>query len=123
MTRVFVYGTLKRGGSNHRFLAGQHYLGEARTAPGYTLYSLGDYPGMVRSADPAHTVTGEIWSVDAACLTQLDALEGVDEGLYTRELIPLATPPFATEPVATYLYARNLAGRPHLGATWLAATT
>ena len=44
MTRVFVYGTLKRGGSNHSFLAGQRYLGPARTPPGFTLHSLGDYP-------------------------------------------------------------------------------
>lgn len=122
MTRVFVYGTLKRGGSNHRFLAGQHYLGTTRTVAGYTLYSLGDYPGMIRSDDPAHTVTGELWSVDAACLAALDELEGVEEGLYTREPIVLA-PPFDTEPVATYLYQRSLAGRAHLGDSWPVATT
>lgn len=117
MTRVFVYGTLKRGGSNHRYLAGQHYLGNARTAPGYTLYSLGDYPGMVHSGDPTHTVTGEVWLVDAAGLVQLDALEGVDEGLYARELIALVAP-CDTEPVATYLYLRSLSSRPHLGSEW-----
>jgi len=37
MTRIFVYGTLKRGGRNHHFMAGQQFVGEARTAPGYTL--------------------------------------------------------------------------------------
>lgn len=121
MTQVFVYGTLKRGGSNHRFLSGQRYLGDTRTAPGYRLYSLGDYPGMVRSGDPTHTVTGEIWSVDDACLDQLDALEGVDEGLYARELIAL-TAPFDTKPVATYLYLRGLSDRPPLGDTWPVAT-
>ena len=31
MTTVFVYGTLKRGGSNHAFLQGQQFLGEGRT--------------------------------------------------------------------------------------------
>lgn len=117
MTRVFVYGTLKRGGSNHHFLAGQRYLGNARTTGSYTLYAVADYPGMVRSADPAHFVTGEVWAVDATCLAQLDQLEGLAEGLYTREPIPLAAP-FADQPVDTYLYLRRIAGHPMIGSTW-----
>jgi gamma-glutamylcyclotransferase (GGCT)/AIG2-like uncharacterized protein YtfP len=57
---VFVYGTLKRGGSNHHYLAGQQYLGAAHTVPGFNLYSLGTYPGLV--TDPAATcgVAGEL---------------------------------------------------------------
>jgi gamma-glutamylaminecyclotransferase len=117
MKSVFVYGTLKRGGSNHRFLAGQQFLGEATTAPGYTLYSLGGYPGMVRSINSTHFVTGEVWNVDDACLAKLDKLEGIDEGLYARESIPLQ-PPFADQVVDTYLYLRGLEGRGHLGSVW-----
>ncbi|TAG31979.1 MAG: hypothetical protein EAZ36_02825, partial [Verrucomicrobia bacterium] len=30
---VFVYGTLKRGGSNHAFMVGQRFIGLARHAP------------------------------------------------------------------------------------------
>ena len=37
MIRLFVYGTLKRGGSNHAQLAGQKFIAEAHTMPGYTL--------------------------------------------------------------------------------------
>ena len=117
MTKVFVYGTLKRGGSNHRFLAGQQFLGEARTAPGYTLYALGDYPGMVRAANDQTGVTGEIWAIDATCLDQLDKLEGVAEGLYERVPVKLS-PPFADQPVETYLYLRDLTGRPVIGSIW-----
>ena len=117
MTRVFVYGTLKQGGRNHPCLAGQQFLGEARSLPGFTLFSLGRYPGMVRAADDAAGVTGELWVVDAACLKQLDQLEGVAEGLYERVTIKLA-PPFADEPAQTYLYLRDLAGKTALGATW-----
>ncbi len=117
MTLVFVYGTLKRHGSNHRFLAGQEFVGEARTVGGYILHALGDYPGMVRSTDTAHSVTGEIWKVSASCLAALDALEGLDEGLYARESIKLA-PPFHQEIVQTYLYLRSAEGRPVLGDTW-----
>lgn len=115
MTRIFVYGTLKRGGSNHAWLAGQQFLGAARTSPGYTLYSLGDHPGMVRAANDQAGVTGELWLVDDACLWQLDELEGVAEGLYERTAIQLVAP-FATEPVETYLYLGRLAGHASLGA-------
>lgn len=118
MTLVFVYGTLKRGGSNHRFLAGQQFVAEARTVPGYTLYALDGYPGMVPAPTAPHGVTGELWSVDEACLARLDALEGVSENLYRRAPIPLAAP-HAQLSAETYLYARPTAGRPHLGPTWI----
>jgi gamma-glutamylcyclotransferase (GGCT)/AIG2-like uncharacterized protein YtfP len=116
-TSVFVYGTLKRGGSNYSWLAGQHFAGTARTAPGFRLYSLGSYPGMV--ADPTDTagVEGELWLVDGDCLRRLDELEGVDEGLYRREPIALAEPPGHPR-VETYLYARTLAGARPLGSNW-----
>ena len=120
MTTLFVYGTLKRGGSNHAHLAGQKFLGPARTAAGYTLISLGDYPGLVRSADDREGVTGELWSVDDPCLAHLDEFEGITENLYRRAEIPLATPCSlgSAAPVETYFYARPVAGRPQLGPTW-----
>ena len=117
MTTVFVYGTLKRGGSNHAFLAGQRYLGDARTVPGFTLYSLGDYPGMVRAPGDTAGVTGELWVVDDACLVELDRLEGLDEGLYERIDVVLAPNPFASS-AQTYLYARPPDGLSPLGDHW-----
>ena len=117
MTLVFVYGTLKRGGRNHHYMAGQQFRGEARTGPGYTLFSLGDYPGMVRSTDAANQVDGEVWAVDADGLTRLDELEGVDEQLYARVPVTLG-PPFADQAVETYLYLRDLTGRRAIGPVW-----
>ena len=114
MTRVFVYGTLKRGGDNHHYIAYQQFLGEARTAAGFMLYSLGDYPGMVRAPDDTAGVTGELWAVDDTCLQQLDLLEGVNEGLCERVVITLAVPA-DDQPVETYLYLRSVTGRPALG--------
>jgi gamma-glutamylaminecyclotransferase len=114
MTRIFVYGTLKRGGANHFILAGQQFLGPALTPPGFTLYSLGDYPGMVRAADDRDGVKGELWAVDVGCLLRLDKLEGVAEGLYGRVPVRLAEP-HAGEPAETYLYLCDLAGKPAIG--------
>ncbi|WP_438482406.1 gamma-glutamylcyclotransferase family protein [Oleiharenicola lentus] len=117
MTKVFVYGTLKRGGRNQRFMAGQRFITEARTPAGFTLYSLGYYPGMIRDPHDTHGVTGELWEVDDACLALLDELEGVDEKLYERVAISLAAP-FVAERAQTYLYLCSLEGRAHLGATF-----
>lgn len=117
MTRLFVYGTLKRGGENHLHLAGQRFLGEAATGPGFTLYGLKGFPGMVRATDAAEGVTGEVWEVDADCLRTIDILEGTVEKLYERVPIILLAP-FADLPAQTYLYLRSLEGRPSVGPTW-----
>ncbi len=117
MTRLFVYGTLKRGGSNRRQLDGQRFLGEAHTPPGYTLYSLGDYPGLVPEADDRHGVKGELWEVDDATVARLDEFEGVPEGLFRRESIPLV-PPHARIHVEAFVYARPVEGCMRLGERW-----
>ncbi|HEX2855471.1 MAG TPA: gamma-glutamylcyclotransferase family protein [Opitutaceae bacterium] len=114
---MFVYGTLKRGGSNHHYLAGQKFIGEARTAPGFRLYDLGGYPGMIPRPDDREGVTGEVWSVDADALKHLDGLEGLEEGLYRRAVISLL-PPFAKQRIEAYLYAQNAIGRREIGSTW-----
>jgi gamma-glutamylcyclotransferase (GGCT)/AIG2-like uncharacterized protein YtfP len=117
MTRLFIYGTLKRGGRNHAHLAGQKFLGEARIAPGYTLYSLGSYPGMVTQATDRKGVIGEIWAVDATALLRLDAFEGVSDGLYRREVVPLL-PPHVGARVEAFIYVRSHEGSRHLGSLW-----
>lgn len=99
------------------FLHGQKFLGEARTVPGFTLYSLGDYPGMVRAPGETHGVTGEVWSVDEACLAELDRLEGLDEGLYERVDVLLSPNPHAPS-AQTYLYLRPHHGLTPIGSTW-----
>ncbi len=117
MTHLFIYGTLKRGCKNHHHLAGQSYVGEARTAGGYRLYDLGDYPGMVADAHDTAGVTGELWSVDDRTLAHLDKFEGLTEGLYHREPVKLVAP-FDQITAHTYLYARDPGVR-LIGATWL----
>jgi len=117
MTKLFRLRHAEKGGSNHHFLAGQKFLGSAQTQPGYTLYSLGSYPGLVASPADTAGVSGELWSVDAPCLARLDVLEGLAEGLYRRATIELISP--ATPSIAeTYYFCRSVNGRPALGSSW-----
>lgn len=114
---LFVYGTLKRGCSNHRYLADQTFVGAARTVAGYQLYDLGGYPGIARDTHDLEGVTGEVWSVDEAALKRLDRFEGVHEGLYRREALPLQ-PPFADQRIEAYVSPLSLEGRRKVGCTW-----
>jgi len=117
MTLVFVYGTLKRGGSNHTYLAGQEFVAQARTLPRYRLYRIEDYPGMVPAADATAGITGEVWSVDDDCLAELDRLEGTEQGMYRREQVQLDGA-FPEANVQTYVYLRDISGCADCGSTW-----
>lgn len=117
MTLLFVYGTLKRGGSNHRFLADQQFVSVAQTQPGYRLYNVGGYPGLVVAPDEFVGITGEVWRVAPACLERLDEFEGVGEGLYRRERVPLQAP-FEFQSVDAYYYAREVMDHPIIGNAW-----
>lgn len=117
MSLIFVYGTLKCGCRNHAYLGGQAFVGEARTMPGFRLFDLGEYPGMVPDPTDREGVIGEVWSVDPACLARLDVLEGIAENLYERKFVALQ-PPFAAQTVETYLYLQAVTGRPEVGPAW-----
>lgn len=81
MIRLFVYGTLMKNCCNHKlYLSGQRYLGQA-VLPGYALYNLGSYPGVVPDRD--EKVLGELYEIDPSILEELDIFE--DNGdLYMR---------------------------------------
>jgi len=121
-TLLFVYGTLKRGCTNHAFLEGQRFVGTARTVPGFRLYDLGGYPGIATRSDDRDGVVGEVWSVDEAGLRELDHFEGVHEGLYRRERINLM-PPFADQDIDAYLPAVPFDGKPEVGGEWIEPPT
>ncbi len=73
MIRVFVYGSLLSHCYNHKYyLRNQKYLGAA-CLNGYSLYSLGSYPGVV--ADGQGTVLGEVYEINEKVLARLDRLE------------------------------------------------
>jgi gamma-glutamylaminecyclotransferase len=117
-TLLFVYGTLKRGCCNHGYLAGQEFVGLARTPAGYRLYDLGGYPAIAAVTDDNEGVIGEVWSVDQDSLARLDHFEGVHEGLYRREPFPLL-PPFAEQQVYAYLPGLPVTGHCEVGREWI----
>jgi gamma-glutamylaminecyclotransferase len=85
-TLVFVYGSLKRGFRHHGELEGAGFRGRVRTAGGYRLVLVGEYPALVAAGE--ETVEGELYEVLPEQLERLDAFEGCPE-MYQREAIRL----------------------------------
>ncbi len=119
---LFLYGTLMRGQSHHHLLAGQTFISNAETVPAYRLLRVASwYPGLIACAEGAGvSVRGELWQVDAACLTRLDEFEDVNAGLYRRQPVRLQLPAdWRARAVQTYLYQGDRAGCADCGRAWL----
>ncbi len=110
---LFVYGTLMRDGPRAGVLAGQRFLAEVRTAPGYALHDLGPYPALVRGG--AGAVRGELFAVAGSLRQRLDQIEGAP-GLYRLEEVGLEG---VAGPVFAYVYQRGVDGAPPVaGGRW-----
>jgi gamma-glutamylaminecyclotransferase len=103
--RVFVYGTLRRGFSNHALLATSRFAGEAATLRTYWMITTGPFPVLLDDV-PADfgvvplAVAGEIYHVDDATMAQLDRLER--EGIaYDRKVTEVFE---AGHKVEAYIY-------------------
>lgn len=73
---VFVYGTLRRGGSNAFRMDGAEFVGPATV--GGVLYRISWYPGLVLEGDGR--VIGEVHRVGPELLRALDEFEGLAAG-------------------------------------------
>ena len=74
---VFVYGTLRRGGSNHFRMAGAEFVSPG-TITG-RMYRIDWYPGLVLD-DAGDEIHGEVYSVGPDLLSALDVFEGLSAG-------------------------------------------
>lgn len=101
---VFVYGTLKKGFSNHRFLRDAVFVGDGWTVKSYALY-LDEYPGVYQGT-PVSRVRGEVYEVDRGLLARLDALEG-HPVLYRREEIDVLLDDGRTVRAWIYFYPHD----------------
>ena len=110
LTRLFTYGTLKRGFNNpfaQQLHANATYIGEGFFLG--KLYKIDWYPGAVYEPGSAGKVYGEIFQIqDAELFRGLDEYEEVLEdeaaSLYIRREIPILTENDLTVPCWTYLY-------------------
>lgn len=84
--RLFVDGTLRRGGANHARLRGATYLGPAETEARFALYDRGPYPALVAAGGNA--IEGEVYAIGRPLLARLDRFEG-HPTLYRRVTLSL----------------------------------
>jgi gamma-glutamylcyclotransferase (GGCT)/AIG2-like uncharacterized protein YtfP len=84
---IFVYGTLRRGESNHAELGPARYLEDAWTSASYELVDLGHYPALLEGGDDA--VRGELYEVPESWVARLDVFEDVPS-LYERKQIEIS---------------------------------
>lgn len=101
---LFVYGTLKKGGRLHDYIAHCPFIGNGMV-PTHTLLDLtrGAFPHMVKSEHRDDAVFGEVYMVNAETMAELDHIE---RG-YTPINVPVYIFP-AEEPVhiRAYVYQR-----------------
>jgi gamma-glutamylcyclotransferase (GGCT)/AIG2-like uncharacterized protein YtfP len=83
---VFVYGTLRRGASNHELIRRSPCSGLGRTVEPYALY-VGRYPYAVRR-ERTIRIRGEVYRVDVETMARLDELEQHPE-VYRREQVDI----------------------------------
>lgn len=126
-TRIFVYGTLRRGGTRDvtRFYPGATFVAEAFVRG--RLYHLGDYPGL-RLDGGAGWVRGDLLDVTPAALAALDEWEGIDParpaaGEYRRVRTLARFGSAAEEPCWVYeISPARCVGRPVItSGDWLAS--
>lgn len=107
MTRILVYGSLRKGEGANRFLLNTEFVKEVRV-PGYDLFHLGWYPGIKPNSENEEGFVGEVYQIqewDNETLQNLDAYEGYrknDEpnSLFIRKEIEVEGKP-------TFVYVYN----------------
>lgn len=80
VNKIFVYGTLKSGFSNHlEMLSGQNCLGSFLTIEKYPLVITGPWYSPVMFPEPGvgHYIQGEVYEVNDKKLAELDEFEYV----------------------------------------------
>jgi len=106
---LFIYGTLKKGMSNHSVLErtdAEFYL-EVQTFMEYPMYASGqNFPYLQDTPGIGHKIKGELWVVPEKDIRMLDSFEGVPD-LYTRGVIAVTDGRIVTS-VEGYFVANEL---------------
>lgn len=106
MSNILVYGSLRRHSSkgyNCDRCGPQHHI-RTLTLPGFSLHSLGAYPAIAQTDDPADVLTCELHEVNAQTAARIDGME-VGAG-YTPKTIDLPEGPATIYVFPTHRLAR-----------------
>jgi len=75
MTKILVYGTLKKGNGLNPYLKESNFI-RVGIIKGYKMYCNGYYPMIVKTDKDTDTITGEIYDVeDTDVLNTIDSIE------------------------------------------------
>lgn len=85
--KVFVYGTLKEGYSNHTLLKGSKFIGKATTKERFIMIGKDmSFPYILEQSSKGKIITGEVYEVDYSTLLNLDRLEGNPYHYYKEKI-------------------------------------
>ncbi len=119
---VFVYGTLRKGGSNHFRMVGTDFVGSGRISG--KMFRIDWYPALVAGGESF--VRGELYRANDETLEALDEFEGITPGArepreYRRVKVPVTLDSGETEDTWVWEWIGSLDGAESLdGEDWLA---
>lgn len=73
--RLFVYGTLRKGGVAASYLGEQRLLQQNRQLPGFAMYDAGWYPFVIPAGSES-VIVGDVYEVEQSLMPTLDEYEG-----------------------------------------------
>ena len=102
--KVFVYGTLMKGETNHGFLRHSTFLAKT-VIEGYDMYNVGLFPAIIAGDG---LIIGEVYSVPVEDMPSIDSLEG-EGSLYAKKCARV-TLNGKTEFAFVYVYLDDCSG-------------
>lgn len=103
--KVFVYGTLMKGESNHQYLEKSRCLGKA-TVEGYDMYDVGWYPAIIPGDS---LIVGELYSVSLEDVPSIDRLEG-EGSLYAKRCETVTLSDGSRTVASVYVFLGDVSG-------------
>lgn len=82
---IFVYGSLKRGFSNHHRMECSEFICSTRTLEKFAMFDLDQFPGVIKEKKVSY-IHGEVYDLNANTLEKIDIYEGE---WYSREDVEL----------------------------------
>ena len=103
--KVFVYGTLMKGETNHHYLENSKFLAKT-TIKGYDMYSVGWYPAIVAGDG---LIVGELYQVAKEDMQSIDNLEG-EGSLYIKRCESISDANGNKTRAFVYVYLGDVSG-------------